>query len=72
MSSELAQSPAEALSFEEAVWGPFVVIFLSKTSVAQILNKCSGKEADGLNTHSLDLPYQAWLSNLLFLVLQLC
>lgn len=68
------ESPAEAFIFEEALWGALVVIFLSKTSVAQIVNKCSGKEADGLNTHSQpeDLPYQAWLSNLLFLALQLC
>lgn len=51
-----------------------MVIFLAKTSVAQILNKCSGKEADGLNTHSQseDLSYQAWFSNLLFLTFQLC
>lgn len=76
MSPELAVPSLQLRpSFLRRLFGEhFVVIFLSKISVAQILNECSGKEADGLNTHSQpeDLPYQAWLSNLLFLALQLC
>lgn len=61
MSPELAvPSHQLGLSFLRRLFGEyFVVFFLSKTSVVvQILNKCSGKGADGLNTHSQpeDLP----------------